>query len=69
MQNQGYENIDLLQLEREIIARDTKDSKRSIAPLTKASDAIEIVTDNLSIDEVINRIIELYSNLESGISR
>ena len=63
LQNQGYENIDLKQLEREIIERDTKDSQRAIAPLKKADDAIEIITDSLSVEEVIERIIELYSNI------
>lgn len=63
LQKQGYENIDLQQLEREIIARDNKDSQRAIAPLKKADDAIEIITDNLTIEEVINKIVELYSRL------
>ena len=63
LQNQGYEDIDLKQLEREIIERDTKDSQRAIAPLKKADDAIEIITDSLSVEEVIERIIELYSNI------
>jgi pantoate ligase/cytidylate kinase len=63
LQNQGYEDIDLQQLEREIIERDTKDSQRAIAPLKKADDAIEIITDSLSVEEVIERIIELYSNI------
>ena len=63
LQNQGYEDIDLQQLEREIIERDTKDSNRAIAPLKKADDAIEIITDSLSVEEVIERIIELYSNI------
>ena len=63
LQNRGYENTDLQQLEREIIERDKKDSNREIAPLKKADDAIEIVTDNLSVEEVIAQIIKLYSQL------
>jgi pantoate ligase / CMP/dCMP kinase len=66
LQNQGYKNINLKQLEQEIIARDTKDSNRKIAPLKKANDAIEIVTDNLTIEEVIKKIVNLYSQLVKG---
>jgi pantoate ligase / CMP/dCMP kinase len=52
--------IDLEKLEKDIEIRDTKDSSRAIAPLTKAVDAIEINTDELSIEEVIQKIISLY---------
>ena len=65
LQNQGYQDINLQQLEREIIERDTKDSNRQIAPLKKADDAIEIITDNLSIEQVIERIVQLYRSLQS----
>jgi pantoate ligase / CMP/dCMP kinase len=63
LQKQGYENIDLQQLERAIIDRDTQDSSRAIAPLRKADDAIEIITDNLTIEAIIKKIVELYSKL------
>ena len=63
LQNQGYKDIDLGKLEKEIIERDTKDSSRAIAPLKKADDAIEIITDNLTIEAVINNIIQLYQQL------
>ncbi|MBC6475477.1 MAG: bifunctional pantoate--beta-alanine ligase/(d)CMP kinase [Hormoscilla sp. GM102CHS1] len=57
---QAADNISLEQLEKEIGDRDLFDSSRSIAPLRKAVDAIEIQTDNLSINEVTERIISLY---------
>ncbi|WP_036485999.1 bifunctional pantoate--beta-alanine ligase/(d)CMP kinase [Myxosarcina sp. GI1] len=57
---QGESNIDLEQLTREIRQRDEKDSNRAIAPLKKAPDAIELVTDDLSIDVVTQKIVELY---------
>ncbi len=60
LQNQGYQNIDLGELEREIVERDAKDSRRAIAPLKKAHDAIEIMTDNLTIEAVLNKIVQLY---------
>lgn len=43
-----------------IIERDTIDSKRDIAPLLKAKDAIEIDTSNLSIDDVVLKIKNMY---------
>ncbi|MDR9405576.1 MAG: bifunctional pantoate--beta-alanine ligase/(d)CMP kinase, partial [Halothece sp. Uz-M2-17] len=57
---QGEENIDFEQLQKEIQERDNYDSDRAIAPLRKAPDAIELVTDDLTIEEVIAKIIHLY---------
>lgn len=62
LQNQG-ENIDIQQLERDIQQRDERDSNRAIAPLKKADDAIDLVTDNLTIDEVVEKIIDLYRQI------
>ncbi|MEG4805217.1 bifunctional pantoate--beta-alanine ligase/(d)CMP kinase [Microcoleus sp. ARI1-B5] len=53
-------NISLAELEQEIALRDEKDSTREIAPLRKAADAVSIQTDNLTVDEVIDRIVGLY---------
>ncbi len=50
----------LTELEGLIAERDQNDSQRAIAPLRKAYDAIEINTDGLSIDQVINKITALY---------
>ncbi|MDJ0593415.1 MAG: bifunctional pantoate--beta-alanine ligase/(d)CMP kinase [Pleurocapsa sp. MO_226.B13] len=63
LQNQGRDDIDLQQLAEDIQRRDEQDSNRAIAPLKKADDAIELVTDNLSVEEVIARIIELYQKI------
>ena len=60
LQNQGRDDIDLKQLAQDIQKRDEQDSNRAIAPLKKADDAIELVTDNLTVDRVIDKIIELY---------
>ncbi|WP_312098584.1 (d)CMP kinase [Niallia sp.] len=54
----GYES-DLEQLKQEIAARDKLDSEREIAPLKKADDAIEIDTTSLSINDVVDKIMEL----------
>lgn len=53
-------DVSLKQLEQDIDERDYKDSTRSIAPLRKAADAVEIDTDNLSISEVTAQIVAIY---------
>jgi pantoate ligase / CMP/dCMP kinase len=51
---------DLATLTREIADRDHHDSTRAASPLVKAEDAIELVTDGLTIAEVVQRILSLY---------
>jgi pantoate ligase/cytidylate kinase len=60
LQAQGETSITLDQLEIDIAERDHLDSSRTISPLRKAEDALEIYTDNLSIPEVVNTIVNLY---------
>jgi pantoate ligase/cytidylate kinase len=60
LQAKGFENIDLEELRSAIEERDYRDSHRQIAPLEKASDAIEVNTDGLSIEAVTQKIIALY---------
>lgn len=50
---------DLSTLLEEIKARDHFDSTRETSPLRRAEDAIEINTDDMSIDDVVDRILEL----------
>ncbi|WP_421379274.1 (d)CMP kinase [Bacillus salacetis] len=52
---------DLEQLKSEIAQRDKLDSEREVSPLKKASDAVEIDTTSLGIDEVASRILALVS--------
>ena len=54
---------DLNTLKEEIKVRDFKDSTRSVSPLRKASDAIELDTSNLEPNEVVERIIELAKKI------
>jgi pantoate ligase/cytidylate kinase len=60
LKTQGNGDLHLAQLEQEIWERDQKDSQRSLAPLRKATDAVEIATDGLTIVEVTARIVALY---------
>jgi CMP/dCMP kinase len=51
--------VDLYNLEKEILARDVRDSSRSNSPLSKAKGSVELDTTDLSIDEQVNRIVEI----------
>jgi pantoate ligase/cytidylate kinase len=60
LKDQELPGVSLEQLERDIQQRDIRDSTRTLAPLRKAVDAIEVVTDGLSIAQVTERIVSLY---------
>mgnify|MGYP000115551658 FL=1 len=50
---------DLAQIERDIIARDEQDMNREIAPLKHAEDAIYLDTSDMTIEEVVTKIVSL----------
>ena len=50
-------NVDFEKLKADIKERDLKDSTREFAPLVKAKDAIEINTDGMKIDEVVDLLM------------
>lgn len=54
---------DLEQLAQSIVERDRQDSSRAVSPLQKAPDAIEIVSDHLNAEQVIEKISTLYRQL------
>ena len=45
----------------EIVKRDEQDSTRKVSPLIKADDAIELDTSDLTIEQVIDKIIEIIN--------
>ena len=51
-----------------IAERDHKDSTRTVSPLRKAPDAIEIVTDSMTAEQVIDKIVGLYSQITDQIA-
>lgn len=53
-------DCDLAQIEADIIARDEQDMNREISPLRKAEDAILLDSSSMTIEEVVEKIIELY---------
>ncbi|MEL7333325.1 MAG: bifunctional pantoate--beta-alanine ligase/(d)CMP kinase [Cyanobacteria bacterium J06560_2] len=48
-----------------IAERDLKDSTRAVSPLKKANDALEIVTDHLSAEQVIEKLVGLYQQIDA----
>lgn len=55
------EQVELEEVSKELKERDHRDSTRENSPLKQASDAILIDTTNMSVDEVVNKIEELYN--------
>ena len=53
----------------EIKVRDYKDAHREIAPLKKCDDAIMVDTTNMTIDEVVNKIISLINERYNKMSK
>jgi cytidylate kinase len=55
------EVVSLEELTEEMLERDRKDSTRKHSPLKKAEDAVEIDTTGISIEEQVNRIVEIVN--------
>ena len=55
------EVVSLEELTSEMEERDRKDSTRKHSPLKKAEDAVEIDTTGISIEEQVNRIVEIVN--------
>ena len=60
LQKRGYKSPSIEDMIRDIKARDKNDSEREIAPLIKAKDAIEIITDGMSIEEVLKELTDIF---------
>lgn len=63
MKQQGY-TTNLATILDQMNVRDERDSKREHAPLRPADDAVTIITDGMSIQDVVTRILELYESRE-----
>ena len=50
----------LPELEAQIVERDRLDSTREVAPLLQADDAIELISDGMSIEQVIDALEDLF---------
>ena len=62
------EDVSFEQIMADQRARDERDSTRAIAPLRRAEDAVEVCSEGMSADEVIERVVELLRDRlgESG---
>ncbi len=54
-------DITLDEVKKDLLNRDTIDSTREFAPLKKADDAIYVDTTNMTIDEVVERLLKNIS--------
>ena len=60
LEARGHAVPALDELEAQIVERDRLDSSREVAPLVKAADATELITDGMAIDAVIDSLEDLF---------
>ena len=53
------ENVSLRALEEQVRSRDERDMNREASPLSIATDAVEVDTSDLSIQEAVNKLLNL----------
>ena len=58
------ETCDLKKIEEDIIARDEQDMNREIAPLKQAEDAVLVDSSYMTIEEVVDKIIEIVEKVQ-----
>lgn len=59
LQEKGI-TCDLQEIEQDIVARDEQDMNREIAPLKQAEDAVFLDSSNMTIEEVVQKIVSIY---------
>jgi cytidylate kinase len=62
MEEMGLESTTQEQLDH-IIERDERDSTRKVSPLVKPEGAVEIDTTNLTIEEQVQKVVELANKV------
>jgi cytidylate kinase len=65
MQAHG-ERVDVAEVERAVIERDRRDMEREHSPLRQAEDAVEVVTDGLTLEQVVERLVALARERVEG---
>jgi len=60
LEQRGFPVPPLAELEASIAERDRLDSTREVAPLLQAEDATEVITDGLSIEEVLTVLVDQF---------
>lgn len=56
LKDSGFD-VNLAELEAQIVARDNRDKTRAVAPLKPAADAVVIDTTELTINEVVTKVV------------
>jgi CMP/dCMP kinase len=59
-------DVSLAALSREVADRDHRDSTRAIAPLTPATDAVLLDSTSLSVDAVVERVMNEWATRSQG---
>jgi pantoate ligase/cytidylate kinase len=60
LRQQGFAVPDPAELERQIAERDERDSNRELAPLRQAPDALVLVTDGMTIEAVMEALVDAF---------
>jgi cytidylate kinase len=63
---QSNQNISLEQLKQDIALRDRTDEQREVSPLRMADDAIFLDSTNMSVSQVVDRILDLSRTITDG---
>jgi cytidylate kinase len=59
-------SANLAALSRDLEERDQRDAAREVAPLKPAADAVSVDSSELTVDQVVDRVLELYRGRTSG---
>ena len=62
LEHNGYDNLDFSIIREQIKQRDHNDMNRTNSPLKKAKDAISIESDGLSVEEIVEKIVDIYND-------
>lgn len=54
------ETCDIVKIQRDIEERDQRDMNREISPLCQAQDAVLVDSSDMTIEEVVNRILQIF---------
>lgn len=63
----GIYDTSIEEIREDIAQRDYLDSTRKISPLIKATDAVEIDTSHIDIEETVDKIIKLFYSRMDGL--
>lgn len=66
LHNKGID-ADAKEIEKDIEERDQRDMNREFAPLKQAEDAIFLDSSELTIDEVVDKIMEYYKKINDNV--